>query len=547
MPLFPWSRRPDAPRPTEPSPLEIVRAYHRATKHAPMRYARGPQDLDWANQPDPFRVWTGAPRVRLERLPPAAGEGLRYTQVWRREGRAAAGLDARSLSSLLYDAFALSAWKQYGESRWALRVNPSSGNLHPTEVHLLAPATDGIAAAPCAAHYAPREHALELRAELDLDAWRALARGAPQGTLFVALTSIHWREAWKYGERAWRYCQHDAGHALAALSLSASALGWRVRPVEDFSRADLERLLGLEVTRGPEVEVPDVFVAVGPPGPDPEPEVETVLAGSTRIAWRGKPSALSPEHVEWDAIELVHAATAAARGALEPDAAPSERAHEAAAGPPWREVVHHRRSAVAMDGRTSMARDDFLAVLRRTLPQGVPFDLFARPRVDLALFVHRVEGLERGLYLLVRDGAREADLRAALRGTFEWERVEEGLALWRLHSGDLRGLAARISCQQSIAGEGCFSLGMLADLGDLERLGPALYPRLFHETGAIGQVLYLEAEALGLRGTGIGCFFDDEVHAVLGLAGERFQSLYHFAFGAPVEDARLSTLPAYGE
>jgi nitroreductase len=194
-----------------------------------------------------------------------------------------------------------------------------------------------------------------------------------------------------------------------------------------------------------------------------------------------------------------------------------------------------------------MARDDFLAVLRRTLPRGVPFDLFARPRVDLALFVHRVEGLERGLYLLVRDDARAADLRAALRDTLAWESVEAGLSLWRLHSGDLRGLAAHVSCQQSIAGDGCFSLGMLADLGDLERLGPALYPRLYHETGAIGQVLYLEAQALGLRGTGIGCFFDDEMHAVLGLASERFRSLYHFACGVPIEDARLSTLPAYGD
>ena len=29
------------------------------------------------------------------------------------------------------------AWKQYGASRWALRVNPSSGNLHPTEAWIV--------------------------------------------------------------------------------------------------------------------------------------------------------------------------------------------------------------------------------------------------------------------------------------------------------------------------------------------------------------------------------------------------------------------------
>ena len=61
----------------------------------------------------------------------------------------------------------------------------------------------------------------------------------------------------------------------------------------------------------------------------------------------------------------------------------------------------------------------------------------------------------------------------------------------------------------------------------------------------LGQVLYLEAEATGARATGIGCFFDDAVHDVLGLRGDEFQSLYHFTVGIPVDDARLSTEPGY--
>ena len=61
----------------------------------------------------------------------------------------------------------------------------------------------------------------------------------------------------------------------------------------------------------------------------------------------------------------------------------------------------------------------------------------------------------------------------------------------------------------------------------------------------IGQVLYLEAEAQGVRGTGIGCFFDDPVHEVIGLKDNTWQSLYHFTIGHPVEDPRLTTLPPY--
>jgi nitroreductase len=75
--------------------------------------------------------------------------------------------------------------------------------------------------------------------------------------------------------------------------------------------------------------------------------------------------------------------------------------------------------------------------------------------------------------------------------------------------------------------------------------GPWFYRRLYWECGLIGQVLYLEAEAAGLRGTGIGCFFDDPVHELLGLETHQFQSLYHFTVGHPIEDRRLMTLPAY--
>ena len=42
-----------------------VRAYHQRTKHMPERYAPGPGGMDWANQPDPFRRFSGARMVEL--------------------------------------------------------------------------------------------------------------------------------------------------------------------------------------------------------------------------------------------------------------------------------------------------------------------------------------------------------------------------------------------------------------------------------------------------------------------------------------------------
>jgi len=115
-----------------------------------------------------------------------------------------------------------------------------------------------------------------------------------------------------------------------------------------------------------------------------------------------------------------------------------------------------------------------------------------------------------------------------------------------LAEGDFRETAQVVSCNQEIAADGAFSLGMIADFADTIRAtGAWWYRRLFWESGLLGHVLYLEAEAAGIRGTGIGCYLDDVFHDVLGLRGDRFQSLYHFTVGGPVDDHRLMTLPAY--
>jgi hypothetical protein len=48
-----------------------------------------------------------------------------------------------------------------------------------------------------------------------------------------------------------------------------------------------------------------------------------------------------------------------------------------------------------------------------------------------------------------------------------------------------------------------------------------------------------------VRATGIGCFFDDPVHRVFGIADLAFQSLYHFTVGGAVDNPRLTTLVPY--
>ena len=530
--------------------------YHQETKHRLDRFARGPGYLDWATQPDPFRRYRGARLIDLEHPEPSALPA--YGPAFSPGHVAPAALNRASVSQLFFDSLAISAWKRAGDVTWALRVNPSSGNLHPTEGYLISGPVEDLVDRPVVGHYAPREHALEVRSEFPVELWQQLTASLPAGTLLVGLASIHWREMWKYGERAFRYCQHDAGHAIAALSIAAAGLGWSATLLDGLGTEQIARLLGISDPQMAETEHPDCVLALYPHQDQTGERFflpDKPLAAFADLSWQGRPNQLSARRVSWPVIDEVAAATEKPptrdmydRWRAQPD--PSSSGDTRALS--LRRVIRQRRSAVAMDPGGTIGRDAFYQILGKTLagPGRLPFDTLPwSARVQLLLFVHRVDDLEPGLYLLLRDPEQRAALQGAMKPEFLWERPEScppDLALYRLARGDARNAARLLSCQQDIAADGCFSLGMISEFEEpLRRLGPWFYRRLFWECGAIGQVLYLEAEAAGVRGTGIGCFFDDAVHELLGLKGLQYQSLYHFTVGYPIEDTRLTTLPGY--
>jgi len=537
--------------------LTDVLEYHRISKHGLDGYAPGPHGLDWASQPDPFRRYPGARTIplRLVSVRENGASEVGFDAALTPPTLAPRVIDADSVSQLLQDSLGLSAWKSYQGSRWALRMNPSSGNLHPTDGYLIGGELKALEEEPAIAHYAPRDHLLEVRAELSRERWAALQRWAGGAAFLVALSSLHWREAWKYGERAFRYCNLDVGHAVAALAVAAAGLGWRVRLLDAPGSDALQGLLGLAGQyERPDREIAECLLGVYAGAPPRDLSGEFPAPGDVR--WHGSPNRTSPEYVEWPWVRRMTEITAKPAGSLLP-AEQAETMGTTAArprDPVLRRIIHQRRSAVEMDGVGTLDAGAFYRLLASLLPRSgrVPLDVLGwEPNVHLALFVHRVDGVEPGLYLLVRNPAHESELRAALGRDLTWRSpagCPEDLPFYQLAAGDARRAAATLSCHQSIAADGCFSLGMIARFRSvLERGGAWVYPRLYWECGLIGQILYLEAEAAGLRGTGIGCYFDDAVHAVLGLEGDLYQSLYHFTVGHPLDDQRLKTLPPYSD
>ena len=539
----------------EMSDLKNIFQYHNNSKHGYYSFAPGPGYLDWASQPDPFRKYEGADIVHLKKIPQT--ERPFFAEALQDSSFEASQVNFDSISQLFYDSLAISAWKCYQGTKWALRVNPSSGNLHPTESYLISGPIRSLANFPIISHYSPLSHSLEIRANFPDEVWKKMVKGLPSDAIFIGLSSIYWREAWKYGLRAFRYCHHDLGHALAAINFSCACLGWRATLANHLSTKDLECILGLVQTNENEIEVPDCLIAIIPNQDLSNFNINEPINADDflKLTWHGTPNILSSDHVEWTGIQEVSEncekpfTESYPNLDIDLEHLPNLLDNDTFS---LQKAIHQRRSAVSMDRKTRIDRTTFYQFLIKATPQlnPIPFQSFSwEPQVHLGLFVHRVNDLPAGLYFLLRNKNHLEELKEKFKSKFLWEKPEacpEDLGLFLLEQGDYLGASKSVSCGQDIAGDGCFSLGMISAFEKpLTQYGSWFYPRLFWECGAIGQVLYLQAEVSGIRSTGIGCFFDDPVHDIFGIKDMSYQTLYHFTVGGPVEDTRLTTLPPY--
>lgn len=564
--------------------------YHHKTKHTVEKLRSSNYRLDWGSQPNPFLHFEGAPVIDLPHVFEDSQQN--YFQTMIEMSNQWCGRDKRSqstthgaacgenefgksempsplsiedfVSNLLYGGVAISAWKQVvgTEHRWALRVNASSGNLHPTDTAVLL-RDDGESLKSGLYHYRVDKHKLEKRSAGDhvtpLIEFLSLQCAPPP--VVLCLSTTFFREAWKYRDRAFRYCQHDVGHALAALTLSAAALGWSSRIVGLFP----DDLLGTFLGMAGLLQKPMALVLLAPNGQFADHKHPAGLY-KERVGlelpavseFSGKPNKLTSQIIEYPSIDRVYNATkygveefVATRPVSLPvempgpivgcaDAIRLEADLSLASDACLQKSVHHtireRRSAVDMDGKTAMERAHLEFILRAStlgfaadfqgvdIVEGVQWRSSSTDHlVQLYLYVHRVSGLRSGLYFFDR---------------FEGKLIP-------LLQNDQREIAMSTSCFQDIACDGAFSISMIADFKAGYKLyGERCYRLVHHEAGYIGQMLYLSAHALGHDATGIGCFIDDAINNYLAL-DEGKEVIYNFTIGKAVIDPRLTTLPSY--
>jgi nitroreductase len=351
------------------------REYHDATKHSPQSLRRSPHFLDWANMPDPFRHYEDVPVLDLPADPPSPGiPALRLLLDPSARGAGAATDGPTFLSQLLFYSAAISASKRVPSTgyQYALRVNPSSGNLHPTEFHFLA--RDLVRWPAGLYHYRPSSHMAEQRA--------LLADSAP---LVFILTSIAWREAWKYRDRAYRYCLLDIGHAWQSLALAARAIGCESHAEGRFPDDETAESLRLNGDEWP-------MLVVSIRGSIPMGNAAT----RENMWFNGRANQLSESRIPYPLIDQIHRATKLPKDST---AQPAPAGSGDIKLPPpassdlsFGDVARTRRSALDFTGDGSMPLGQLAAILHAA-EQPLAADFSATRFVQLYLYAHRVDGL----------------------------------------------------------------------------------------------------------------------------------------------------------
>ena len=518
--------------------MKSIREYHEATKHSWEKLYQDSHTLDWSNQPNPFRTYLDCPLIDM-------GSDFEKTykplsSVWsfhdiepRNEP-----ITLHTVSTLLYYSMAISAWKSYpGLEPWSLRVNPSSGDLHPTETHVYVHKVKDLPSG--AYHSFVKGHQLEQRALGDIvpTLWQALGGISTTPSIIIGLNSIFWREAWKYQSRALRYCYLDLGHAMASIRVAAHGLGLFVLFVGEFYDDNIRQYLCLDKTD----EYPLLFLAIDTKQPILSTHQEIIHKDTINASMHI--NRLSRKEVDYPLITQAHALTdetfksplhKKGNGNLpiplfkkEGTCISNLKIHEAMTihEYPLKWTIRHRRSAIDFDDQTTMSLNAFHYLMQLLCsPYKADYLIPGGPPLIIPyLYIHRVEEMERGLYCLDRTNKQ----------------------LFLLSRGDMQHVAKELSLDQDIASDSAFATSFISNFDyALNTYGNRGYRYIHYEAGFLGQSLYSGATAAGFDATGIGAFIDDEVHTFLKTPLEQ-QVVYHFTVGKRIDDPRISTLPAY--
>ncbi|MGA2497193.1 MAG: SagB family peptide dehydrogenase [Tepidisphaeraceae bacterium] len=508
--------------------------YHNLTKHTRESVRKSPYELDWANQPSPFRTFENHPRVELPQdvgsIDVDALDVMRFGTDALPAELVGPPQTLATLATWLFLSYGITGTVEGDRGTQYLRTCPSAGGLYPCELYVAAFGIQDLD--PGLYHYSPAEFCLT-RLRGGEETLARLRRGRPDLQFLktvpaaILVSTIFWRSAWKYRDRGYRFSLLDSGHLVENLRLSGTGLGMAPMVRLRMNDAAARELIGVPVDAPfGEAEAVHAMVIWADKAERPMAAASTpasALPPIVRAPLSPNPVAeylaITPTHQNCVGPGLSVREIRSPLTDLSPLPEDMEKVAVAAADPEKGDalgpVIARRRSASSFAARpmafSKLAELNWQAFRGGTYsplrPDG-PHAALVRP----FWFINAVDGLESGIWY--------------------FHPVQDAWSVIR--RGDFRQHAAALCLDQEHAGSAgavCFMVANLVTL--LTKSGPDAY-RLAHlEAGIVGQRLAIAATAMGLGVGSIGAFYDEDARRFLGLSQTGWELLYCVAVGEP--------------
>ena len=506
--------------------------YHQKTKYFREEMAGNPRQLDWSSQPSPFKDYHSEHKIDLTPyLPfkknPFTGKPLAYPPFGDEEG-----LGLGNISRLLYFTNGVTGILQYPNgAKLYLRAGPTAGGLYPTEIYVAVREIPRLANGIY--NFQVKDHSLVPLWEGNF--WSEFSQycfgheAIDQSNLFMIMTAVFQRSAWRYEDRAYRRILLDTGHILGNLNCYAEKEGLGVYPISGFFDQALNRLLfldeaeegvlmmnalpSLKTLKATEIRRSSVYPSSTTKKEEFEDLKKSLLLGLHKSSYLGRNDYLLEGVMpDSDSIEDKFAS----RPSITLEGKPLDFGEKGI-----EQTILERRSTRAYSGQP-LFKDELANLLffayepailkdetesqNRGLPQ-----VFDPSLLETYVIVHGVIEIDSGVYYYA---PMQQELRMVRNGQFKQ-------TAWEFCLGQELGRDASVIVVHA------------SHLpSSVSKYGNRAYRYLHLDAGHLGERLNLAAVRMGLGASGIGGFFDDEVNALLQLSSD-YAIVYVTTIGRP--------------
>jgi len=507
--------------------ISIAIKFHELTKHSYLSVRTDRYYLDWSNFPFPFKLYEDIEKIKL----PAQFSKPKQDALFSISNKSEEEheLNLEKLAEILFFTGGISRISKIGEDKYYFRVAPATGALYSTELYIVTANLSDLEAGVY--HFDPYTFSLDILRKGDyreILSKAAMEERIKKAPLAIILTSLGWRNVWKYRRRSYRHWYWDSGTMTANLLAVANAENLEYKVILGFIDEEVNRLLGIDGKK----ECALSIISLGA-----EKYEGNYVQELEEINYRYKP--LSKREIEYQEIHEIHRNSSLMSykelkkwkencsnpiffERIKAKDSIRIKEFEDKSDELWRVIL--KRGSTRKFARKSIAFEVLSKILEKA-SSNLNADFFSdasESLIDIFLIVNDVEGIESGAY--------------------HFDKSTNSLEI--LKKGKFRNVAEYLCLEQELAGDASVVFFLMTNLKKvLEKYGNRGYRICNYEAGIRAGRIYLASYALNIGATGL-TFYDDDIVEFFSPYAKDMQNMMVVAIGIPAYKAKMGKIYA---